>query len=114
MPKRDDPSTPTKENPGKDGSGSPLSKHKAKRLFHGGTAMDVDPSASDKERANQQAKERDERRKRIELQKKTGVKTTGKNKGEPPALTTKLPTTNAPKAMTNLPSLRNQDVAAPH
>lgn len=81
MPKRDDPSTPTKENPGKDGSGSPLSKHKAKRLFHGGTAMDVDPSASDKERANQQAKERDERRKRIELQKKTGVKTTGKNKG---------------------------------
>lgn len=73
MPKRDDPSTPTKNEAGRDDPASPLSKQQAKRLFHGNTAMDVDESAATN-RAKQQAKERDERRKRIEQQKKTGVK----------------------------------------
>jgi hypothetical protein len=73
MPKRDDPSTPTKNKAGRDDPASPLSKQQAKRLFHGNTAMDVDESAATSQ-AKQQAQECDERRKRIEQQKKTGVK----------------------------------------
>ena len=78
MPKRDDPSTPTKGGAGESEPGSPLSKQHAKRLFHGQTAMDVDDLTAalraKEQKAKQQAKERDERRKRIEQQKKTGVK----------------------------------------
>ena len=84
MPKRDDPSTPTKEGTGGNEPSSPLSKQQAKRLFHGQTAMDVDDAAAalkaKEQKAKQQAKERDERRKRVEQQKKTGVKDTGGQK----------------------------------
>ena len=84
MPKRGDPSTPTKEGTGGNEPSSPLSKQQAKRLFHGQTAMDVDDAAAalkaKEQKAKQQAKERDERRKRVEQQKKTGVKDKGGKK----------------------------------
>jgi hypothetical protein len=81
MPKRQDPATPTKEDVGEERAGSPVSKQRAKRLFHGEKAMDVDAATADTRDRNERANERDKRRERIERQKKTGVKDRSKKGG---------------------------------